>query len=80
MCKSVKVFEMKKFPAALTRNFNFVGEKLFFLAFTNLIADGATCLARALARGLAFAATALFERGLKIRLVDCLDVFHFYSS
>ena len=70
----------KKLPIELTTgSFNFVVQKLF-LAFTNLVADGATGFARALARGLAFAATAAFARGLKIRFVDGLDVFHGISS
>ena len=50
------------------------------MTLANLIADGAAGLAGTLARGLTFAATALLERGLKIRLVNGLDVFHFISS
>ena len=71
---------MKKLPADLTRSFNFAEQNLFFLTFANLIADGTTGFARRLARRLTFAATALLNRGLKIRLVDCLDVFHVISS
>ena len=50
--------------------------ELFFAAFANLVADGATGFARALARGLAFAATAVLECCLQVRFVDSFDVFH----
>ena len=75
-----RLLRTKKLLAALTRSFSFDDRKLFLLPLADLIADGATCLARRLTRGLAFAATALLERGLKRRLVDGLDVFHVISS
>ena len=50
------------------------------LPFADLIADGATGFASGLTGGLAFAATALCQRGLKVRFVDCLNVFHVISS
>ena len=52
---------------------------LFLLTFANLIADGAAGLARTLTRGLALAATAFRQRGLKIRFVDSLNMFHIIS-
>ena len=52
---------------------------LFLLTFTNLIADGAAGLARTLTGGLALAATAFRKRGLKIRFVDSLNMFHIIS-
>ena len=58
----------------------FAAMELFLLTFANLIADGATGLARALARGLTLSATARFARLLEIRLVNRLDVFHVISS
>ena len=64
----------------MTESFNFAEMKLFFLTFADLIADGAAGFAGTLARRLTFAATALLNRRLKIRLVDCLDVFHVISS
>ena len=64
----------------MAESFNFAEQKLFLLTFANLVADGATGFARRLTRRLTLAATALLNRGLKIRLVNCLDVFHVISS
>ena len=64
----------------MCRGFFVADWKLFLLTFANLVADGAAGLAGTLARGLTFAATALLERGLKVRLVNGLDVFHVISS
>ena len=49
---------------------------LLFLTYADLVADGAGSFARALTGSLTFTAAAFFKRGLQIRFVDSLDVFH----